>query len=473
MPGAVALPGLAAPGPSFPRPGRAPRRAGRARGAGATRPSVTAEPAPPVPPTPAVAPDHHYSGGRPQRRDVWAPRRRSACPRGVAEAPVKDAAPASVVAAGAPAARHRRRCRRRAQPCEGRRRRRAAPKHGTHSTAREEEGRAQELAYGARRAQVRERKARPQRLSPRTAAARGGAERAQLKARLAANARAVPEPPAGAAPVAPAKGAGASQSKPTATSRAAHHQAAVRRVSRQTVASASQPPAPRGTTGEGGRRRPSRWRKDPAPRTKRRQTLTQPASPALATKNLRQKPLPPKKKEEVCTDFKARELDQRILGEAGGCVGVPVVASMHCTAPAPPRLHATRAKSTLCRRRVRTVKAGVQGAGVPRRHGAVCFRRPFLCPFIARRRRGIDASPTLIHAWRRRHRRDSDTHRHSFPRGPTRHRRDPRNSRNTGPEGPARTSGTRTPKKDHEPASAGARRRRGKPRSPSRASPSR
>ena len=89
---------------------------------------------------------------------------------------------------------------------------------------------------------------------------------------------------------------------------------------------------------------PQRWRKEPAPRTKRRQTLTQPASPALATKNLRQKPPPPKKKEEVVTDFKARELDQRILGEAGGCVGVPVVASRPCTAPAPPRLHATRAK---------------------------------------------------------------------------------------------------------------------------------
>ena len=143
---------------------------------------------------------------------------------------------------------------------------------------------------------------------------------------------------------------------------------------------------------------PSRWRKEPAPRTKRRQTLTQPASPALATKNLRQKPLPPKKKEEVCTDFKARELDQRILGEAGG-VWVFPSASRPCTArrrPAPRRARSPspcRATSTNCQsRRSRPGSAPAAWRSLP---------RPFCVEPLPRWRRIYGWAPGPRHSFTR------------------------------------------------------------------------
>jgi len=243
-----------------------------------------------------------------------------------------------------------------------------------------------------------QRKARPARLSTEEQQLREAARaRASLKARLANNSRGVPGQ-AGAARRAATKYASPRRVVPKAPP--AKH---VRRgptvaqpftfgASRRQTVSFREPVSPllAERLAKADAAVPSRWRKEPAPRTKRRQTLTTPASPALLTKNLRQKPLPMKRVEEQCADFKARDLDPRILGAAGGCVGVPVVASRPATCDAPFRLHATRAKPIALSRDERELaKPAFKARGCP---GGMAVARPSTAPAqpkAAERRRTV------------------------------------------------------------------------------------
>ena len=253
-----------------------------------------AEPAEPAPPSADAgrrATDHHYNDdGAPQRRDVLG--RRDGAPRarrGVAQAPSKTPAPANVVRGWGPAARAPA-----ALPTPERNRAKAAAaarrEHGAHSTAREEEGRAQELAYGARAPKFAERKAEPQRLST---------EEQQLRARRSARSsrrasrrtRAVP----GAAGTARRgagrrrRGAAAGRSR-RPMSGAPHDREAlhVRRVAKATVSFRRARLLLSRSDWRGRRRRAVAVAQGAGARTKRRQTLTQPASPALSD----QKPAP-------------------------------------------------------------------------------------------------------------------------------------------------------------------------------------
>lgn len=404
MAGAVALPGLAAPARRETVDPAQLQELLQPTGAGADLPppapflqAAAAALAPPVPPTPAVS--QPVAMTTTARRNVvtsWGAATARRVPAVSSPKSSKTPAPANVVRGWGPAARSQvpepptpEANRRKAAAAAARRRSMApAPAQPAAPPRKSSEG----APNFARRA------ARPARLSTDDQQLREAARaRAALKARLAKNSRAVPGQ-AGAARRAATKYASPRRVVPKAPP--AKH---VRRgptvaqpftfgASRRQTVSFREPVSPplAERLAKADAAVPSRWRKEPAPRTKRRQTLTTPASPALMTKNLRQKPLPMKRVEEQCTDFKARDLDPRILGAAGGCVGVPVVASRPATADAPFRLHATRAKPIAMSRDERELaKPAFRARGCP---GGMAVARPATAPAqrkAAERRRTV------------------------------------------------------------------------------------